>query len=219
LEVLLTKIDDLTRDDHWHLTHDDECFAVREYIARGGWQAGETNNLIHNLKKAPDRRGLPEWRYKERAIRQVGSELRAAFLSGGAKWLKGAVLVPMPPSKSKEDAAYDDRMIRVTGIMCEGTGAEIRELLVQRESTDAHHLQERSRDIDAIRENLRVEDSLCKPIPPRIAIVDDVLTTGAHFRAAKMVLNERFPAAHIIGVFVARRVIVNEDEDEDEDDG
>src|ERR1017187_7591541 len=100
LEVLLTEIDDLLREDHWHLTKDDQCYFLREYIAGGGWQAGETNQLILNLKKTPDRRGKPEWHYKVRAIRQAGSELRVAFLSGGASWLNGAVIVPMPPSKA-----------------------------------------------------------------------------------------------------------------------
>jgi hypothetical protein len=211
LELLLTRIDELTRSEHCHLTADDECFALREYLARGGWQAGETNQLIMNLKKNPDRRGLPEWHYKEGAIRRAGTELRAAFLSGGAKWLDGAVLVPMPPSKAKTDAAYDDRMLRVVQVMSEGTGAEVRELIVQQESTDPHHLQEHSRDIDAIVDNFEIDEAFCKPPPTRIALVDDVLTTGAHFRAGKLLLQGRFRKAHIIGVFIARRAIVNED--------
>jgi hypothetical protein len=41
--------------------------------------------------------------------------------------------------------------------------------------------------------------------------LDDVLTTGAHFRAAKRVLHARFPQAQIIGLFVARRAIVKEE--------
>jgi adenine/guanine phosphoribosyltransferase-like PRPP-binding protein len=37
----------------------------------------------------------------------------------------------------------------------------------------------------------------------RIAIVDDILTTGAHFKACKTVLQERFPEAQIFGIFIA----------------
>jgi hypothetical protein len=211
LEVLLTEIDDLLRDEHWYLTKDDQCYTLREYIAGGGWQAGETNQLILNLKKTPDRRGKPEWYYKEQAIRRVGSELRVAFLSGGEKWLDGAVIVPMPPSKTKDDAGYDDRVVRVAQMMCQGTRAAAREILSQRASTDAVHLQEQTRDVDALANNFEVDESQCEPVPPRIAILDDVLTTGAHFVAAKRVLAQRFPKAHIIGLFVARRALVKEE--------
>jgi hypothetical protein len=209
LEVLLTEIDDLLRDEHWHLTKDDQCYALREYIARGGWQAGETNQLILNLKKTPDRRGKPEWHYKVGAIRQAGRELREAI---DVKWLDGAVLVPMPPSKAPNDPAYDDRMLRVAEVMCDGTRAEVREILSQAVSTDAVHLQDQSRDVDALAQNFEVDEACCTPAPSKIAILDDVLTTGAHFRAAKRVLRERFSAAHIIGLFIARRKLVEEED-------
>ena len=39
-----------------------------------------------------------------------------------------------------------------------------------------------------------------------IAIVDDVLTTGAHFKAAQAVLSRAFPDSGIVGLFIARRV-------------
>ena len=40
-----------------------------------------------------------------------------------------------------------------------------------------------------------------------IFIVDDVLTTGAHFVAAKSLLKRQFPETPVMGVFVARRVL------------
>jgi predicted amidophosphoribosyltransferase len=117
----------------------------------------------------------------------------------------------MPPSKAADDPAYDDRMLRVAQVMCDGTRAEVREMLAQRVSTDAVHLQEQSRDVDALAGNFDIDETCCKPTPPKIAILDDVLTTGAHFRAAKRVLRGRFPKAHIIGLFVARRAIVKDE--------
>ena len=39
-----------------------------------------------------------------------------------------------------------------------------------------------------------------------ICIVDDVLTTGAHFVAAQSLLKRQFPKTPVIGVFVARRI-------------
>ena len=39
-----------------------------------------------------------------------------------------------------------------------------------------------------------------------IGLFDDVLTTGAHFRAASAVLKQSFPGVRIVGLFIARRV-------------
>lgn len=44
------------------------------------------------------------------------------------------------------------------------------------------------------------------PTPSHIAICDDVLTTGAHFKAAQDILSEAFPGIQIVGCFIARRV-------------
>ena len=51
----------------------------------------------------------------------------------------------------------------------------------------------------------RLDEALTEPIPRCVALVDDLLTTGAHFRAAKSILSTRFPDVAIIGLFIARR--------------
>ena len=57
-----------------------------------------------------------------------------------------------------------------------------------------------------IESRYRIDDALATPRPESIAIVDDVLTTGAHFRAASSLLPARFPTVEIVGLFIARRV-------------
>jgi predicted amidophosphoribosyltransferase len=44
-------------------------------------------------------------------------------------------------------------------------------------------------------------------VPTNIGIVDDLLTTGSHFRAIKDKLLERLPHARIVGFFIARRAM------------
>jgi hypothetical protein len=44
------------------------------------------------------------------------------------------------------------------------------------------------------------------PQPRVFGLFDDVLTTGAHYRAAAAVLQRAFPEVRIIGLFIARRV-------------
>ena len=105
----LTAIDDLTRPDHFHLGAGDECYFFGEYVSGRGYQYSPTNQLLMNLKKAPDRRGLPEWRYKEDAIRQVAAAFRYALGDS----LDRLTFVPVPPSKARDDPLYDDRLTRV----------------------------------------------------------------------------------------------------------
>ena len=47
----LTKIDDLTREDHWYLTDEDDCYFLGEYTAREGFGHSHTNSVIYNIKK------------------------------------------------------------------------------------------------------------------------------------------------------------------------
>ena len=165
-----TEIDELTRPDHSWLTDDDRCYFLGEYTARQGYSYSPTNNLILNFKKEMDRREKPEWRYKEQAIQRAASAFRRAL---GTDPLSSLVFVPIPPSKTRNDPLYDDRVTRM---------------------------------LRAIGPDETVDEALTIPEPAFIAIVDDVLTTGAHFRAASEVLTARFPAVRIVGLFIARRV-------------
>ena len=88
-----------------------------------------------------------------------------------------------------------------------GQQADVRELIVQTESTPAAHAAGGGRPGPSeIQDRYEVDEALTVPAPTSIAIVDDVLTTGAHFRASRVVLGARFPAAIIVGLFIARRV-------------
>ena len=57
-----------------------------------------------------------------------------------------------------------------------------------------------------IQKRYEIDDALTMPAPTFISIVDDLLTTPAHFRAARVVLGAQFPTAAIVGLFVAPRV-------------
>ena len=198
-----TKIDDLTRPDHHYLTVDDTCYFISEYTARQGHTYSPTNSLILNFKKTVDRRERPEWQYKEKAIQKVASAFRTALKQKGIDRL---TFVPVPPSKAKEDPLYDDRLIRMLQAIRPDPALDIRELVVQTGSTDAVHRSGERPAPNQIEELYRVDDVLTEPPPEVIAVVDDILTTGAHFRAMKSALSTCFPAQMpVIGLFIARR--------------
>lgn len=82
---------------------------------------------------------------------------------------------------------------------------EYRELVLQSVSTDAAHLT----GIRPIPEDLikiyDVDLNLIKGVREKVIIVDDMLTTGCHFKAMQSVLREHLPTNIIAGIFVARR--------------
>lgn len=83
---------------------------------------------------------------------------------------------------------------------------DIRELIVQETSTDpAHHSDNRPRP-ETLEHLYIIDKTLTEPKPQVIGLFDDVLTTGAHFKAAQSLLNNAFPGVRIIGLFIARRV-------------
>jgi len=198
---MLTKLDDLNLPDHWYLDSTDECYFIGEYTAGKGYFHSATNNLIINLKKGAEKRGLPEWKYKERAIRAAAEMLRESL---NPDFMSTATFIPVPPSKVATDPLYDDRMTQVVSLL--GERLDMRELVFQLESTqDAHTAASRPGPND-LYENYQIRDSLRQPVPQQIAIVDDVLTTGAHFKAMKSILQETYGAIPILGVFLSRRV-------------
>jgi hypothetical protein len=103
----LTQIDDLTRPDPYYLSADDICYFLGECTAREGYAFSATNNLIINFTKSVDKRGRPEWRYKEKAITQAAKALHNAIIGS---WFDKATLIPIPPSKAKTDPLYDATM-------------------------------------------------------------------------------------------------------------
>ncbi|MET4369521.1 hypothetical protein ABIA99_002206, partial [Bradyrhizobium sp. LB12.1] len=66
---------------------------------------------------------------------------------------------------------------------------------------------------EEIEANCYIDESLCGQSAPKyIGIVDDMLTAGAHFRAANNILSKRFPTSRITGLFIARRIFSNSGE-------
>ena len=198
----LSKIDELTRPDHTFLEQADDCYYLGEYTARAGYAFSTTNDLIQNLKKPMDRRGRPEWRYKTWAINRSAQMLREAIPE---QWLDRVTFVPVPPSKTREHVDYDDRLLQILTKVGEGRHFDIRELVVMAENVDPAHLSDDPRNISALLNKMRLDRSLLQPVPQAICVFDDVLTTGAHFKATQMWLRTEFPHVPLAGLFLARR--------------
>jgi len=207
----IVEVDDLARRDHYYLTPADKCYFYGEYTAGEGHAYSETNQLILNFKKGVDRRGRPEWNYKEKAIAQAAAVFRTAFATVAFQQL---TFVPIPPSKAKTDPLYDDRMLRLLQFICAGQHSDIRELVVQTQSTEASHAATVRPSPDQLAARYQIDTTITYPPPQIIAVFDDVLTTGAHFKAVQQVLQAQFPGVPVVGFFIARRVPKSVDFDE-----
>lgn len=202
----LTKIDELLSQDHYYLTNEDTCYFFGEYTAGEGHSFSNTNQLIFNFKKRLDTRQTPQWQHKERAISTVGAMIRTAILPNQ---IGRVTFVPIPPSKARTDPMYDDRMVRAlrAALAHIPGGGDIRELVLQNDSTDPVHMQDcRRPSPQQLILNYRIDETILEPAPTIIFIVDDVLTTGSHFKAVDQMLKNSFPNVRTAGMFIARRV-------------
>jgi len=210
----MLRIDETTVAEHFSLAASDFCFYVWEYTAGRRYDFSPTNQMIRNLKIKPTEIVTSPRRdyYKQQAINHSAVALRG-FIQ--RTWVEQmGTFVPMPTSKIPGDADYDDRLLKLLQTAFAGLNADIRPLLEQTASTAADHESDERLTYAQLRQITRVNE-LQAATPPRenIAVVDDVLNSGKHFKVAQELLSERFPGVPVIGIFVARCLHINEPSD------
>jgi predicted amidophosphoribosyltransferase len=196
----LVKIDELLRPNHIYLEEDDECFYLMEYIPVSRLYNAE-NDLMMNFKKEMDRKGKSEWKYKGIAINKIANIFDKSLPQFT---LANIILVPIPPSKVKSDAMYDDRIVQVLKILCDKrNNSDLREIISIKKNMQSSHSGKKYTP-EEIYINLHLDKSLCKDKKKNIILVDDVITYGAHFKACQKLLRDEFPNSHIKGLFIGR---------------
>lgn len=203
-EIRLSLIDDSNQSDHYRLNSGDACYYLFEYTSNRNYSFSSTNNLISNLKKKPSTSNQPGYHYKGRAITACAGYLKTAL---NPAWLNQATLIPVPCSKAQDHPDFDDRIERICRSITQPP-PDVRRIVTQRYSTAAsHEVQNGERvTVEQLLEAYEIDESLTSPTPGKIAIVDDVLTAGTHYRAMHTVLSARFPGVPVVGIFIARRV-------------
>lgn len=206
----LQKIDEISLSDHHYINNDDECYFILSYTSGKGFNYSQENSLISNLKKGMDKKDKPEWVYKGRAIKECAKYLKEINIQSA--FSEDITLVPIPPSKAKDDPEYDDRLSQILHEAF-GSKLDIRDLIIQKESTKSAHTSDEKRDPEKIAQNYKINEEESIGVKNCIILFDDVITSGAHFKAAENVLLEAFPFCQIKGLFIARRVYEQKEDD------
>lgn len=183
-----------------YLDHTDSCYHYREYTSHGGWSASETNGLVSNFKKPVRFRNTNQWPYKLRAVQAFTRELGIVLPRESSY-----VVAPIPTSKRREDPEYDSRIAdALEGLRQTQGNVEVEYPFQFAASHDANHLATNRMNPEQVYRLLEWEG--LRANYRSIVLVDDVITCGAHYKACKRMLLDRFPGMTVHGVFWARTV-------------
>jgi hypothetical protein len=195
----LQQIDQLIVWDHTYISLDDECYFCWDYVVKGSYVHYDVNDFIHNFEIPSNWDDPWRLRHKTKAIAFAAKALHSLIPSD---LKQTSTFVPIPPSKIKGDPAHDDRLTRALRSIVPPL-TDVRELVLQNENTAS---KEKGITPSQRAANYRVNEECASPDPKHIVLVDDVLTTGSHFKAAMMVLQLHYPGVEIVGVFLARAI-------------
>jgi hypothetical protein len=201
------KIDETNIFDHHYLTNNDKCYYFFDYSIGKGVTYSPGNQLILNLKKSPLKKNTIEWKYKEKAIDSVAKMIWEAF----GKHLSNYFITAIPPSKSKNDPEYDDRILKVIEKIKslaknEGLELSVGEIFESKETRTAMHSSPSRWNPEQHSKNLKIISKEKILESKGIIIIDDVLITGAQYKGACISLENELIQLPVFGIFIARGV-------------
>jgi len=182
-----------------NLTEDDICYYFMEHTG-GGYLASPSNDKISNFKKPVSVKGTNQWPHKQKAIRQFIADLGTITFKDTDHEM---MIVPGTTSKPRSDNDWDNRIDKVA----EGFSDKFSHLsigkIIDTKDVVVPSSHGGDRDMLIIKGNT-IWDGNCPDTADTIVIVDDVLTTGAHFKAWKEFILESCPEVkYVIGIFWA----------------
>ena len=194
--------------DDIHLCSEDEKELIiygRQYTVGQDYRYSETNGLIKNFEIGPKPDNRSRLVYRDQAILRYCAEA-STLLSG----MDGRVfsLVPIPTSFPREHPDHDDRLHRVA--LCIATQfANIHYLPLLDARAPRMSLKNGGRrDVPSNEQHFVIDDRFtAQKSSGSLLIIDDVITSGSSFLAARNVLQRHVGADFdIFGLFWAKAV-------------
>ena len=192
-----------TPNSNPHIKDTDICLYAREYLSGNKnmsfSQLNETNRLIVNLKKSPEKKTKPkEWWHREQAVTKFKTETEQLF-----RETFNIAITAIPSSKHKDHSEYDNRFEDLfKELLKSWPNLTIEWPIEIKETVTATHFEENRKLPKDIKDNYIWKGF--KKSPEKLFVFDDVLTSGAHFRAVSDFLKENEYKGQIIGIFWAK---------------
>lgn len=194
------RIDQIIMSRYPHLNSSDVAGFAREYQPGQGYQAGQTNQLINNFKKDISKKNTPQWYWRNQAVGQFASEFNTLI---GSLSVPNIYVTSIPSSKTKNDPNYDNRFEDMFSILKSNNNKVIDVWPVTATtSTQSSHLGG-TRNPSQIMANYQW-NGFSETEPTTLFVLDDVVTSGSHFRAFSDFCRANNYNGEIIGVFWAR---------------
>ncbi|MCX7554259.1 hypothetical protein OS175_10240 [Marinicella sp. S1101] len=193
--------------EHKYLEESDSCAYFGEYTVNQEktWGYSKTNQLIVNIKKNPVTSSQAELYYKQQAIKETG-ELFGHKLTSKSKLL----LVPIPSSKTKDHPEYDDKIFQLClAAKVANPEIDVCELILPAKHVKPFHESPNNRMPPNELANcyrFNAGEDFDETKYSHIVLVDDVITSGSHFKACKSILERNIESSSIYGLFVARAI-------------
>jgi predicted amidophosphoribosyltransferase len=185
----------LLRSPPSKLAADDKCHFVYEYYPNQGYSAGPGNQLVSNFKIEPTSPSYQKRKtFKNRAAWQFAEDL-GSFLP------KGVAVCFVPTSKQPGHAQYDPRFEivarRLGNIRPDVSFVNPISMTVSHQSVHTGG----DRDEELFRSYLEWVGFVAGTT--NLVVVDDVITTGGHFKACQSLIRENAPGVNVTGAFWA----------------
>ena len=182
------------------LEEDDKCLYFLEYATnQDDIEHTEEVRIVRNFKMDIKYKNTNRWQFKSQAI-----SFFARIISESAIFIicRGATIIPAPTSKPRNHPLWDNRLDQVANILA-NKGRKVEYCLDTIEATTPAHHKGGSRYWKDFYENTSYIEPL-NPLKGEVWLLDDVFTSGSHFKAYKKLLQEHNPNIMIKGLFLAR---------------
>lgn len=205
-----TKVDQVACHDRTFLTPDDQCFYYlqRDSLGYSNGPRANANSCILNFKKKTEvikNDDHQAW-YKRQAIKFFASAV-VDFFQRNARSLSDyeVFLVPIPTSKPRSDVYYDSRMDTLCQIVSNSFNWVIyAPVLDTKNDLGAMHERFVPRNPTYLMQNIVFSGLIPGFGEPKVVfLIDDVLTTGAHYATCRDMLKSKYPDLLVFGLFLS----------------
>jgi len=184
-----------------YLNEKTHSFYRYEYVSKGSYTQFPVNSLILNFKMSIEEKGKERWHYKKEAIDLFAT----AIIKNVRLPIQDTIFLPMPTSKPRKHPEFDSRLDEVVDIITKQTGQLVGYNLDLINEEIPYHISGENRDPDQIYININF-NPFQDLNPKRVILIDDVITTGAHFVACIRKINSIYPDTSVVGFFLAKTI-------------